>query len=139
MAELINITVSIVTIVLSVLSGYALATLREAIRIKYKKDVSSWLDMLKFAMTEGRDATIELIPVLRSLFKKDIEDIKAILEHTKPIPVPPSRDYAELELIKSQNELQTKDLNDLQAKLNKSSEFANAKGHKAEYEQFMKD
>ena len=139
MAELIHVTVSIVTIVLTLLSGYALATLREAIRIKYKKDVSSWVDLAKFGLTEGRDAFIELIPVLRSLFKKDIDDIKAILEYTKPIPQAPSRDYAELELIKSQNELQKEDLNDLQIQLNKSSEFAVAKGYKSEYEQYMKD
>ena len=139
MAELINITVSIVTIVLSALGGYALATFREAIKLKYKKDVSSWLDLAKFALTEGRDAVIELLPVVKGLFKKDIEDIKTILEHSKPIPQAPSRDHAELEAIKLQTQIQHDNLNELQIKLNKSEQFASAKGHKAEYDQYMRD
>ena len=79
------------------------------------------------------------IVMFMSKLTPDKLEVAMGLTPQQTIPDVKSKDHAELLLVQTQNELQKKDLNDLQLQLNKSNEFAVAKGHKTEYEQYMKD
>ena len=73
----------------------------------------------------------------RKLGLKPQHDEEIPLDET--VPGAPNPLQGELEGLRTLCDAKNNDLNDLQAKLNKSAEFVIAKGDKAEYEQFMKD